>query len=168
MGLRMSSCELLFYDYEGAAHFVHDRVEIGGQDNLLGIDDHVGRYFRCGPGEAHGFAETALHAIALDRASESATDSEAHAQSRGGSFCGRVLPLPIKYCHGRRKVPAAQLIHAFEVGMAQQAHAAGKSGVTTLRPDTLIRCSGHTGSHSASNIQIAVRSRGDAGEGHFG
>jgi hypothetical protein len=156
----------VFYHYERAADFVQNRVEIGSQDNLLGIDDYVGPYLRRGPGEAHGLAETALHAIALDRASESSADGEAHAQSRGGGLCGRVLPLPIKYSHGWRKVPPAQLVHAFEIGMAQQAHAAGKSSVTTLWPDTLIRCSGHTGSHSASNIQIAVRSRGDAGEGH--
>lgn len=154
LGLRLSRRQLLFYDYEGAAHFVQNRVEIRGQENLLGIDDHVGRDCRCGPGEAHGFAKTALHAIALDGASESAADGEAHAQSRGGNLGGRVLAMEIKYCHERRKVPPAQLVHAFEIGVAQQAPAAGKPGLATLRPDTLFRCSGHTGSHSASTIQI--------------
>jgi hypothetical protein len=115
----MRRCELLFYDYERAAHFVQNRVEIGGQDNLLGIDDHIGLYLCCGLSEAYGFAETALHAIALYCASESAPDGEAHAKSRGGSRSGRVLALKIKYGHGWRKVPPAQFVHALEVDVAQ-------------------------------------------------
>ena len=41
------------------------------------------------PGEANGFAKTALHAIALDCATESATNGEADAKSRGGSLLSR-------------------------------------------------------------------------------
>ena len=128
--------QLLFYDYESAADFVHDRREVDREQRLLRIDDHVGARRRGRAREPHSFAQSALHPVTLHRAAEGAAYGESDAQSRCGRLRCEILrrgfrlrPRPIENRHGRGKMPPPQLVDALEVGVPQQPRVAGKGGV---------------------------------------
>ena len=53
-------------------------------------------------------------------------------------------------------MPPPQLVHTLEIGVTQQPRAAGKGAVAGWQPDTSVRFSRHTGSHSVSKFPIAI------------
>ena len=57
-------------------------------------------------------------------------------------------------------MPPALLVYAFEIGVAQQADAAGELSAGPGLLDTLVRFTGHTGSHSASKSALYMRAEG--------
>ena len=54
------------------------------------------------------------------------------------------------------------LVHAFEIGVTQQARTMREINLPPARLDTLIRCFGHTGGHSASGLRYAFAIVADA------
>jgi|HubBroStandDraft_4_1064222.scaffolds.fasta_scaffold32991_1 hypothetical protein len=161
----VSTCKLLFNNYESAPHFVHDCGEIHRQQRLLRIDDHIRIRTRARPSQPHRLAQSPLHPVALDRAAERTPHGESNAQSRncGRLRCGilrssdaRRRPRPIKHGHARRKMPPSQFVHALEVSVTQQPRAAGKNARDGSRHNIPLRFSRHTGSHGDSKFQIAI------------
>lgn len=136
------------YDYECLANFVHQRVEIGRQDNFLGIDNDINSGSRAGACQADCLAQATLDAIALNGASQGATYGEPDTQSRAAPLS---LPLRKKNRHRSREVPLALLINALEIGVAQKP-ARARVGPALRWLDTWIRFIRHTGGHSASKI----------------
>jgi hypothetical protein len=130
-GLRVASFAIgLSYYCEGTGNFVHDGSELGREQRLFGIDDDVEIWHDRRPRKTDGFAQATPHAIADDGSAMGAADREtdAAARNRTGGGAGLRLALKIENGHGRRKMAAAVLVDAFEVGMAQKARAAGKAG----------------------------------------
>ena len=166
------SLKLLFYNYENTPDFVQYGLEVSGEQRLLGIDDHIGAYLRRRRRKSRRLTQPALHAVAIDRSSQSAPDGEtdskpAHCRRRPPAHPAslqRLLfrPPQVKHGHRRRKVAPPHLVYTLEIGVTQQPQATRKSGARGSRLPALVRCSGHTSGHSASNFQLADATGGFA------
>jgi len=75
------SCKLLFDHYESPANFVHHGREINGQHSLLRIDHHICAHIQRRTREPHCLAQSPLHPVTLDRASECAAHRESNSKS---------------------------------------------------------------------------------------
>jgi hypothetical protein len=86
---------LFLYHYESLTHFVQKHVEASRQNDLLRIDHHIGAWSRRGARKANGFAQSALHAISLNRAPQGTADGKSHPKA---TFClafGWLCPLSL-------------------------------------------------------------------------
>src|SRR5215472_17740604 len=109
--------QLLLYDYESLADFVQQRLKLNRQNNFLRVDDDISPSSRPRPRQPHGFAQTALHAVALNRSPQGASHGESHAQPRSGD---RRLSPQVKDRDRRRKVATTQLVHPLKIPMPQE------------------------------------------------
>ena len=110
---------LLRNHVEGPCDFFHHGRKFRCQHRFLRIDHHIDRRFQRRPPQPHSFAQPSLNPIALDRATQHASDRKANARS--------ALRLSqVKHGHVRGKVPLAQLVDALEIGMLQQPRRPGK------------------------------------------
>jgi hypothetical protein len=109
--------QLLLYHYESLTHFVQKHVEASRQNHLLRIDHHISAWSRRGAREADGFAQSAFHAISLNRAPQGAAHRKSDPKT---TFCLALawlcpLPLQVKNRHQSRKVAPPLLVHALEI-----------------------------------------------------
>jgi len=74
-------------DHKGAAYFIQYVCEISDQQRFFRIDDYVRSDFSHRTRQANGFAQAALHAVALHRTAQSAAHGESYPQTmwRGAS-----------------------------------------------------------------------------------
>ncbi len=120
-------CQLPFYNYESAAHFVHYLREVDDQQRLLRIDHHVRAYFAWHSAKSNCFAQTALHPVTLHRAAEGAAHGESDARAGGRAACRhRFRPQQIERGQRSGKMPPPQFVDALEVGVPQQSRATRK------------------------------------------
>jgi hypothetical protein len=129
--------QFLLYDYESLADFVQDNIKVRRQDHLFRIYHYICTWPGPRSTESHSLAQTSLHAIPLDGATQRSADSESDPKA-----CRTIVrvcpqPLQIEHSHRSRKMAASLLINALEVGMAQKPPAAGES-IACPPLDTLI------------------------------
>jgi hypothetical protein len=102
----------LLDDRKCRCHFFHNVVETGFQERLLRVHNYIyGKIVRR-PLRSNCLAQTALHAIAIDGASQDTADGKTYAQSQF------FLPTQEKNGHVMGKVPASLFINALEIRMA--------------------------------------------------
>jgi hypothetical protein len=100
--------ELLLDHYESLANLVQQDAKVNRKNDFLRVDDYVDAATGKWPGLPHCFSQPPLHAIALDRSTQSPAYSEPDAHPRYASpGVAAGLALQIKDGNGPRKVPAA-------------------------------------------------------------